>query len=134
MAAIDVITTALAAGAGAGLKGTASDVIRDAYATLKSLIKHHFKDDDAAAKAIEADEIEPGVWRARIGGALTLSGAVDDQELLTAARQLLAAADPATARTFNIEVGTNHGAIGEFHAPVTFSQAPPVPPAGPAAN
>jgi hypothetical protein len=35
------------------------------------------------------------------------------------------------AKTFHINVDQNYGAVGEFHAPVTFHQGPPVPPAPP---
>jgi hypothetical protein len=42
--------------------------------------------------ALDADESEPGVWQAHIGNALTASGAVADEEILAAARRLLALA------------------------------------------
>lgn len=135
MSPTDLITAALAAGAGAGLKDTASAAVRDAYAGLKNLLSRRIGDSDQeATQALEADETEPGVWQARIGDALTASGAVDDETLLAAARRLLAAAGPDSGRTFTISVEGNHGAIGEFHAPVTFHQGPPVPPAAPAAG
>jgi hypothetical protein len=51
---------------------------------------------------------------------------------LEAARRLLATADPDKARALQIDVDTNYGAIGEFHAPVTFHQAAPVLPTPPA--
>jgi hypothetical protein len=126
--AVEVITAALAAGAGAGVKDTASAAIRDAYQALKALLKHGFGSLDVeAVQALDADETEPGVWRARIGDALAESGAAGDEEVLAAARRLLALADPDKARMFHIDVETNYGAIGEFHAPVTFNQGPPLP-------
>ncbi|MEK8106598.1 hypothetical protein NKG94_17570 [Micromonospora sp. M12] len=65
-----VITAALAAGAGAGLKDTASAAVRDAYAGLKALLKQRFGGREGeAVQALEADETEPGVWQARIGEA-----------------------------------------------------------------
>lgn len=135
MSAIEVITAALAAGAGAGLKDTASAAVRDAYTGLKDLLKGRVSDrDDQAVRALDADETEPGVWQARIGDALTVSGAVRDEQVLAAARRLLALADPEKAKNLNISVDHNYGAVGEFNAPVTFNQGPPVPPASPAAG
>ncbi|WP_239153011.1 hypothetical protein [Virgisporangium aurantiacum] len=130
-----MIAAALAAGAGAGLHDTASAAVQDAYARLKELIKGCVGGGNAeAAQALDAEEIEPEVWQARIGDALTDSGAAEDEQILAAARRLLALADPEKAKTLNIDIGTNYGAAGEFHAPVTFHQGTPVPPAPPAAG
>jgi hypothetical protein len=103
MSAVEVIAAALAAGAGAGLRDTASAAVRDAYAGLKDLLKRRIGDlDDQTVQALEADETEPGVWQARIGDALTASGAASDKQVLAAAGRLLALADPDKAKTFNI--------------------------------
>jgi hypothetical protein len=134
MADIEIITAALAAGAGAGIKDTASAAIRDAYNSLKDLIKQRLGGRNDAVQALDADETEPDVWQACIGDALTDSGAADDERVLAAARRLLALADPDKAKTFNSDVSNNYGAIGDFSAPVTFNQGPPVPPAPPAAS
>ena len=133
MSTVEVITAALAAGAGAGVKDTASAAIKDAYTGLKALLKQRLGSHDGqVVQALDADDTEPGVWQARIGDALTESGAAEDEQIVEVARRLLAAADPDKARALHIEVGTSYGAIGEFHAPVTFNQAPPVPPTPPA--
>jgi hypothetical protein len=132
MSAIEVIVAALAAGAGAGFHETASTAVQDAYARLKDLIRSRIGGNDAqSARVLDADETEPAVWQARIGDVLTDSGATDDEQILAAARRLLALADPEKARTSNINIQTSHGAVGEFHAPVTFHQGMPVPPAAP---
>ncbi|MEV4344779.1 hypothetical protein AB0J83_09910 [Actinoplanes sp. NPDC049596] len=132
MSAVEIVAAALAAGAGAGLKDTASAAVADAYAELKRMLRPWVRGE--ARQALETDETEPGVWEARIGEELTASGAADDEEVLALARRLLAAADPEKAKSFSINVGTNHGAVGEFNAPVTFNQGQPLPPAGPAAD
>jgi hypothetical protein len=135
MSATEIITSALAAGAGAAIKDTTSVAVRDAYSSLKELIRRRFADQTmAAVQALDADETDPQVLQTRIGGALTDSGAADDERVLAAARRLLAMADPDKAKTFNIDVGNNYGAIGDFSAPVTFNQGPPDPPAPPAAS
>ena len=134
MSAVEVIAAALAAGAGAGLTDTTSAAVKDAYGSLKELLKRRFVgSDEQAAQALEADETEPGVWQARIGDALSASGAADDEQVLAAARALLELAGREGGTTFHIDFDNNYGAVGQFHAPVTF-QAPPVPPMPPAAG
>lgn len=132
MSAVEIVTAALAAGAGAGLKDTASAAVTDAYAELKRLLRPWVRGE--ARQALEADETEPELWVARIGEELTASGAADDGQVLALAQRLLALADPEKAKTFNVTVGTSYGAVGEFHAPVTFHQGQPFPPAAPAAG
>jgi hypothetical protein len=134
MSAAEVIMAALAAGAAAGVKDTASVAVRDAYSGLKDLLKRGLGGRKDALQALEADETKPDVWQARLGDALAASGTADDEEVLAAARRLLALADPDKAKTFNIDVATNYGAIGDFSAPVTFNLAAPVPPPPPAAS
>jgi hypothetical protein len=128
MSAVEVIVAALAAGAGAGVKDTASAAVQDAYTSLKDILKGKLAGRAAAVQALEADETESDVWQGRIGGALTAAGVADDDQILDTARRLLTAADPEKAKTLHIDVGANYGAVGgEFSGPVTFHQAPPFP-------
>jgi hypothetical protein len=132
VSAVEVIAAALAAGAAAGVSDTASAAVRDAYGGFKDLLRRRIGAHSAqAVQALDDDETEPAIWQARIGDALTGSGAADDRQVVAAARRLLAVADPEKATTFHINVDQNYGAVGEFHAPVTFHQGPPVPPAPP---
>ncbi|MBT8225391.1 MAG: hypothetical protein HKP61_20950 [Dactylosporangium sp.] len=131
MSGVELIAAALAAGASAGLTSTASAAVGDAYAGLKGLLGRRLVGRRSAA-VLETEETDAGTWQTRLGADLLDSGAADDEDILAAARALLARADPATAKTFNIHIQTSHGAAGEFHAPVTFHQGPPVPPAPPA--
>lgn len=103
MSAIEMITVALAAGAGVGVQDTASAAVRDAYAGLKALLRRCLSDPDAVL-ALDADETDPGVWRTRIGTALTGSGAADDHQVLAAAQQLLALVDPARTQAGRYQV------------------------------
>jgi hypothetical protein len=87
MSTVEVITAALAAGAAAGVQDTASATVRDAYTGLKDLLTLRFHDheDQEAARALEADEAEPDFWQARIGKALTDTGAAGDEQIIAAA-------------------------------------------------
>jgi hypothetical protein len=129
-----MIVAALAAGASAGMSATATNAVKDLYALLKTLIHRRFTGREDARRELEADQTEPGVWQTRLGQDLHDSGAATDQQILDVARQLLATADPDQAARMNITVDTNHGAIGEFHAPITFDQRSQLPPTPPAAG
>ena len=130
---VDVIVAALAAGASAGVSGTATEAIKDGYGVLKVLIRRRFAGREQARAALEADQVEPGVWQASIGQDLRDSGAADDERILAAARELLALADAGQAVAFNIS-GTVHGAAGQFNGPVSFDQRTQLPPAPPVAG
>ena len=134
MSAVEVIVAALAAGAGAGMKDTASVAVHDAYNGLKDMLQQRLGSGTESVRALDADETEPDVWRARLGTALADSAIASDEQVLAAAQRLLALADPETAKTFRIDVTNNYGAIGDFSAPVTFQQGSPVPPAPSAAT
>jgi hypothetical protein len=126
---VEVIVAALAAGASAGVSGTATEAVKDAYGVLKALIRRRFAGREQARTALEADETESEVWQARIGDDLRQSGADGDAAILAAAQELLQMADPKTAATIHI-TGPVYGAAGQFNAPVSFdqrTQAPPPP-------
>ncbi|WP_426511071.1 hypothetical protein ACPPVO_10805 [Dactylosporangium sp. McL0621] len=127
-----MIIAALAAGASMGVSGTANEAVKDAYSGLKGLIRRRFDDRDAARKALDADETESGVWKARIGQDLLDSGAARDGEILATAGALLKLVEAERAPVFNTRVGTSYGPVGQnhFHGPVTFGQSPTGPTAG----
>ena len=131
---VDMIVAALVAGASAGASGTATDAIKDAYVLLKALIRRRFIGRDQARAALEADETEPGLWQTSIGRDLRESGAGADREVVAAARELLALADPGKLATFTMTVGSVHGAAGQFNAPVSFDQRTHLPPTPPTAE
>lgn len=118
MSAVELIAAALAAGAGAGLTDTASAAVRDAYAGLKDLLKRRVGDHGGqAGRALDADETEPGVWQARLGDALTTSGAVGDEQILAAARHLLTLTDPALAAKYQVDAHAAKGVqVGDHNS------------------
>ncbi|PTA46623.1 hypothetical protein [Micromonospora sp. RP3T] len=134
MPGVDVIVAALAAGATAGMTESASAAVRDAYAGLKATLRDRLRvRRPDQPDVLEVDETEAGVWKARLGPDLLDSGAAEDQEVVRAAQRLLALVAADRANSVDVTVASNYGAIGAFHAPVTFHQGPPVPPTPPAA-
>lgn len=127
MTGVELIVAALAAAATAGI----TSGVQDAYLELKGLLARRLAGRRHAVAALEADETSPGEWQARIGNDLSGSGAASDGEILAAARAVLGLTDPAGMRAGTYTVTNNYGAVGEFHAPVTFNQGSQLPPAIP---
>lgn len=94
---ITIIVTALAAGAAAGLKPTAEQTIKDAYAGVKTLIQRKYR-----TLSVEALERKPDseTKRASVKEDLIEVGAANDCELLDKAKSLLD-----TVRTYDRTVG-----------------------------
>jgi len=85
---ITMIVLALAAGAAAGLKPTAEQVIKDAYAGVKALIQSNYA--KVNLKPLE-DKPESEDERKSVGEGLAGTGAGEDQELLGKVKALLVA-------------------------------------------
>ncbi|MGN9779315.1 hypothetical protein ACTMS0_26665 [Micromonospora sp. H33] len=128
MEGIELITAALAAGAAAGITGTTSEAIRDAYGALRGRLSALLAGPNAGMtlKALDT-EADPAVLAERLSEDLLGSGAVADEQVLDAAHRLLELTRAGASTTF--VVGTNNGAVGEFRAPVTFHA--PLPPSSP---
>lgn len=99
---ITIIVNALAAGAAAGLKTTAKQVIKDAYVGIKALIQHKY-----GALSVETLEQKPDskIKQASVKEDLIDAGADKDKELLDHAKFLLDAVklhEPSTAATLKI--------------------------------
>lgn len=105
---ITLLTTALATGAGAALKDTATQAVKDAYAGLKALIQQKFGERDAAKTALEQYGDKPQVWEAPLQEELKTSGAAQDETILAAAQELMKLVDPAAAQgKYNINISGN---------------------------
>jgi hypothetical protein len=129
MDAVTVIETALAAGAGAGMKDAATQAVKDAYAGLKALVLRRIKDTPAGEVTLAEHEKAPDKWSARLAETLANAGADQDQNLVAAAQRLLQLLDPDGARagtyTVNITASGNrsvaahtiHGGVhtGDVH-------------------
>jgi hypothetical protein len=140
-----MIVAALAVGAGAGAGDVAKSAVVDAYTGLRDLLRRRLPGHSPTVEILEAEPADPQVWQARLGPHLAAAGLDDDAEVLDAARRLLELADPAGTRAGkyhpqigdnSIRIGANYGnAAGVMSGPatVTYTGAPPVPPAAPEA-
>lgn len=143
---VTLIVTALVAGAAAGLKDTASSVIKDAYGGLKGLVRRKLAGRPGGELVLDRHEQDPQVWDKPLAQELTAAGAADDPDLVSAAQALMqlvdaagyaagkyqvAASDHAVAAGRDVKISASGGSVaaGVIHGNVI----PPGPiPPGPA--
>lgn len=68
---VTLVLTALVAGASAGLSGTATQAISEAYTGLKQLLRRRFAGRGQDPGMLEVEETEPEAWRTRLDGRLS---------------------------------------------------------------
>jgi hypothetical protein len=153
---VELILTALMAGAAAGttagVSAAAQSAVTDAYTGLRDLLGRVLARRGRSDTVLDAVEAEPGTWQTELGQVLAEADADRDAQVLAAARELLAAADPAgtAAGKYTVTVtgssgvqvgdhtthiGTVNGPnIGQMQAPMHLSYGQvPDPPARPGA-
>lgn len=108
---ISLIVTALATGAGAAVKDTAGQAVKDAYAALKAVLTRKLASRPMAQEVVERHEEAPDVWEKPLAAELGNAGIADDEEVLRLARQLMTEYDPAGAQTgkYNVQISGGQG-------------------------
>jgi hypothetical protein len=126
---ITLIVTALAAGAAAGVQGTAASAVRDAYAGLKTLVKRRFAGRSDAELILARHERAPQTWEAPLAAELREVGADRDADLVATAKALMDLLDRAGSRseTYNVDMRGSQGAQVGGHGNVqgNFYNYPP---------
>ena len=121
METTSLILTALATGAAAAAKDTASQAIKDAYTGLKDLIRKHFTDKPEAEMALTQHEKKPEIWQEPLKDALSVTGANQDEEIIRQAQQVMKLVNPqqASQGKYNIQIGEGKGVVIGDNAQVT---------------
>jgi hypothetical protein len=86
---ITLIVTALAAGAASALQDDAKGAVKVAFARLRTLVKRGFKDPANGEYLLEKHAAAPEAWREPLKAELAEARAADDQEVITAAQELM---------------------------------------------
>jgi hypothetical protein len=107
---VTMIETALATGAAAAVKDSATDAVKSAYARLKGLVGKRLDGRRAGEVALAEHEAEPEVWGVPLKAELTKAGADQDADLVAMAKALLELVDAAGSRA------------GKYHVTITGSQ------------
>jgi hypothetical protein len=84
---ITLIVSALIAGAASAAQDTASNVVKDAYSSLKVLLQRRFRDKPAAETALAEAETDPDTWEKPLAKAVAEHAS--DEEVPALAQQLL---------------------------------------------
>jgi hypothetical protein len=125
---VTLILTALVAGAALGVKDTASQAVKDAYGSLKALVRGRLAGRGDGELVLARYEESPGTWEAPLSKELTATGAGDDARLVAAAQALMALADTAgsEAGKYAVQVHGGQGVqLGDHNTQHnTFSTAP----------
>jgi hypothetical protein len=130
---VTLILAALAAGAVKGVGETATTAVKDAYAGLKKLVARRLAGRPTAEVALAEHEQDPERWNAPLGTALTEAEAATDQQVIDAAKRLMALVDPAgsTAGKYTVDLHGARGAqVGDHNKQVNTFGAPPSVPGG----
>lgn len=108
---VTVIVTALAAGAAMGLKDTAGAAVKDAYGSLKALVKKRLATRVDGELVLARHEEAPLAWEGPLVAELTAAGAADDAGLVAAAQALMGLIDEAGSRAgkYAIQVQRSQG-------------------------
>lgn len=115
MEPITLIVTALAAGASAGafdvLKDNAKETANTAYAKLRGLARKRVAGRPDGELALERHGAAPQKWEAVLTDELTVAGAANDAELVTAAKALMELIDEAGAKSgkYNVTIKDSKG-------------------------
>jgi hypothetical protein len=124
---VTLIAGALAAGALAGTRETASAAVKDAYATLRDLLKRQLAGKADAELVLARHENAPETWTARLKETLAESGVGHDHEVVAAAQELMALLDGGHARSgkYVVDLSGAHGAqVGDHGSQLNIFNAP----------
>lgn len=120
---VSLVIAALVAGAAAGFGKVASDVVTDAYSTLKSGLKRLFgtANDSEGAALVDAVSNEPQSDTKALRVKLDQIDVADKEDLIKAAQDVLAKADPAghAAGKYTVTVSNSQGVVTGDHSTQT---------------
>ncbi|MBD3334556.1 MAG: hypothetical protein GF355_03485, partial [Candidatus Eisenbacteria bacterium] len=111
---LSLIVTAVATGAALGLKPTAEQAVKDAYAGLKRLIVDRYGGRGDVAEAVEKVEAKQEAdWpREMLREELDATGAAEDRELIQAAQARMKAARPDRDVSVSVTASDHSVAVG----------------------
>lgn len=115
---VTLIVTALASGAGSGLKDAASSAVTDAYNGLKALTGRALAGRKKGELVLAEHEQAPEVWEKPLAEELRAAGAADDADLVAAAELLMSLLDAAgtAAGKYRVVVQNSRGVqVGDYN-------------------
>jgi hypothetical protein len=123
---ITLIVTALAAGAVSGITDSASSAVKDAYASLKALVRKRLAGRPDAELVLARHEQAPETWQAPLAAVLGDADADRDTDLLVAAQALLRLVDAAGAGKYVVDIRGAQGVqVGDRNRQDNVFNVPP---------
>ena len=125
---VTLIVTALAAGAVTGMTESAASAVKDAYTSLRALVRKRLAGQHDAELVLTRHETAPDTWQAPLVAVLEQAGAEHDTDLVAAAQALMSQIDKAGARAGKYTVDTRgaYGVqIGDHNRQDNVFRAPP---------
>jgi len=125
---VTLIETALVAGAGVGMKNTASAAVQDAYASLKALVSRRLAGRPEGELVLARHEKAPQMWQAPLAAELAAVEAGRDRELVAAAQSLMHLVDAEGDRAgkYNVDVRGGQGVqVGDHNVQRNLFGGPP---------
>lgn len=122
MEPVTLILTALATGAAAGATVVGQNAIKDAYNGLKTLIQKRFSGQERAERALDDYTEDPETYEKPLAKQLQETGAVEDENIIKAAQQVMAVAEPEQAAQgkYNVQVkGNVYGLVQDNQGQIT---------------
>jgi hypothetical protein len=118
---VSVVLAAMAAGATAATKDTASQAVKDAYADLKALVKKRFEKRHQADMVLAEYEKDTATWKKPLQKSLVETGADQDEVIVRQAQQVLKLVHPqqASQGKYNVQIGEGKGIVIGDNAQVT---------------
>ena len=124
---VTLIVTALAAGAATGMTESASSAVKDAYRSLRALVRKKLAGRPDAELVLARHETSPETWQAPLVAVLEDAEAEHDTDLVKAAQALMSLVDKAGARAgkytvdvrgaFGVQIGDHNRQDNVFRAP-----------------
>lgn len=108
---VSLIVAALAVGAAAGFRDTASTAVTDAYESVKALTKKRLAGRRDGELVLARHAEAPDAWEGPLAAELTSAGAADDAGLVAAAHALIRLVDEAGYRAgkYDVDARGAHG-------------------------
>ena len=123
MDAISVVVAALAAGAAAGVKDSASSAVKDGYASLRALAARRLSRHPRGEMVLDGHAEDPKTWEQPLAVELAAAKAAADQELIAAAHAFLSLVDEVGSRSgkYRVTVQNSKGVyIGDHGSQVNY--------------
>jgi len=118
---VSVVLAALAAGATAAAQDTTSQAVKDAYASLKALVKKRFEKQPHAEMTLAEYEKDTDTWEKPLQKSLVETGVDQNEAVVRQAQQVLKLVHPqqASQGKYNVQIGEGKGIVIGDHANVT---------------